>query len=205
MGVHTRGNGSRVLMLQVADDEIVFWREGRVHAHELSSRSERLSVVPGHQSVPVGDSSRPTAGDPDLTEDQGDRDGQEGELDARVLALLYSSADRRFRKLMLINKQSPDSTGGVHVCKDYLDVGAGDQGIMLGYASDGTGETEMRILMVGLEVAGTTTILYEMKLCGMVHVHSNGQFQRGDRGVQGLEFDRVGRRIGQVPSWKPVL
>ena len=37
---------------------------------------------------------------------------------------------------MRINKQSPDIAGGVHVGKDNLDVGAGDQGIMFGYASD---------------------------------------------------------------------
>merc|ERR1719486_1147343 len=37
-----------------------------------------------------------------------------------------------------INKQSPDIAGGVHVGKDDLDVGAGDQGIMFGYASDET-------------------------------------------------------------------
>merc|ERR1719313_1313042 len=35
-----------------------------------------------------------------------------------------------------INKQSPDIAGGVHVGKSDLDVGAGDQGIMFGYASE---------------------------------------------------------------------
>ena len=40
----------------------------------------------------------PTAEDPELYEEHGDHDGHEGELDARVLAPLYSSTDRRFRK-----------------------------------------------------------------------------------------------------------
>merc|ERR1719236_310371 len=40
--------------------------------------------------------------------------------------------------MVRINKQSPDIAGGVHVGKDDLDVGAGDQGIMFGYASDET-------------------------------------------------------------------
>merc|ERR1711988_1048877 len=40
--------------------------------------------------------------------------------------------------LVKINKQSPDIAGGVHVGKEDLDVGAGDQGIMFGYSSDET-------------------------------------------------------------------
>merc|ERR1712134_143895 len=39
---------------------------------------------------------------------------------------------------VVINKQSPDIAGGVHVGKEEMDVGAGDQGIMFGYASDET-------------------------------------------------------------------
>jgi len=40
--------------------------------------------------------------------------------------------------LVKINKQSPDIAGGVHEGKSDLDCGAGDQGIMFGYASDET-------------------------------------------------------------------
>jgi len=42
--------------------------------------------------------------------------------------------------MVRINKQSPDIAGGVHVGKDEMDVGAGDQGIMFGYASDETAD-----------------------------------------------------------------
>jgi S-adenosylmethionine synthetase len=43
--------------------------------------------------------------------------------------------------LVRINKQSPDIAGGVHVGKTDMDVGAGDQGIMFGYATDETDNT----------------------------------------------------------------
>merc|ERR1712004_944528 len=47
-------------------------------------------------------------------------------------------SDKTCQVLVRINKQSPDIAGGVHVGKEDLDVGAGDQGIMFGYASDET-------------------------------------------------------------------
>merc|ERR1711970_946920 len=47
-------------------------------------------------------------------------------------------SDKTCEGLVRINKQSPDIAGGVHVGKDDLDVGAGDQGIMFGYATDET-------------------------------------------------------------------
>ena len=84
MGVHFRGGVSRVRISEVADDEIVSWRERRVLACGLTSRCERNSDVQGHQSFTVQNGSQPTAGDPELTKDQGDRDRQKGELAARV-------------------------------------------------------------------------------------------------------------------------
>ena len=42
MGVYSREVGSRVRMLQGADDEIVFWRKLPTHAYELFSRRERF-------------------------------------------------------------------------------------------------------------------------------------------------------------------
>merc|ERR1712007_81783 len=47
-------------------------------------------------------------------------------------------SDKTCEVLARINKQSPDIAGGVHVGKDDLDLGAGDQGIMFGYATDET-------------------------------------------------------------------
>merc|ERR1719324_606273 len=49
-------------------------------------------------------------------------------------------SDKTCEVLVRINKQSPDIAGGVHVGKEDLDLGAGDQGIMFGYASDETAD-----------------------------------------------------------------
>merc|ERR1719498_2269944 len=47
-------------------------------------------------------------------------------------------SDKTCEVIVRINKQSPDIAGGVHVDRNEMDVGAGDQGIMFGYASDET-------------------------------------------------------------------
>jgi len=49
-------------------------------------------------------------------------------------------SDKTCEVMVRINKQSPDIAGGVHVGKEDLDIGAGDQGIMFGYASDETAD-----------------------------------------------------------------
>ena len=46
--------------------------------------------------------------------------------------------DKTCEVLVRVNTQRHDIVGGVHVSKDALDFGAGDQGIMFGYASDMT-------------------------------------------------------------------
>ena len=71
-----------------------------------------------------------------LTICQGSQDGQEAEFFARLLALVCSSGGRCFRKLVPIHTLRSDFAGGVHVGNDDLDIVAGDQGILVGYAVD---------------------------------------------------------------------
>ena len=94
---------------------MVSWPARLVLVRELFFRSERVSDARGHWSVPVGDSWQPIVEDPELTKRQGDWDGQEEDLVARLVAPLCSSVGRRFRKLVRIHKQSPDIAGGAHV------------------------------------------------------------------------------------------
>merc|ERR1719487_4472 len=59
--------------------------------------------------------------------------------------------------LVRINKQSPDIAGGVHVGKEDLDVGAGDQGIMFGYASDETADCMPLTILMATRLGKTLT------------------------------------------------
>jgi len=59
--------------------------------------------------------------------------------------------------LVRINKQSPDIAGGVHVGKTDLDVGAGDQGIMFGYASDETANCMPLTIFMATQLGKTLT------------------------------------------------
>jgi len=65
--------------------------------------------------------------------------------------------------LVRINKQSPDIAGGVHVGKSDLDVGAGDQGIMFGYASD---ETESCMPLTHMMATKLGKVLTEVRKDG---------------------------------------
>ena len=145
----------------------------------MFSHSTRESDARGHRSVLGEDILQPTAEGPG-------RDGQEDELAAPLLAPLCSSVGRRFRKLVHIDKQSPDITGGPHVGKDDLDVGAGDEGMSFGFAGDETGKTKVRSLMIALDAGRKTAVHYELKLDTVVTTIRTSGF-----GVETVEYKNL--------------
>ena len=104
----------------------------------------------------------------ELTIRQGDRDGQEDELFARLLAPLCFSGGRCCRQLERVHKLSPDIAGGVHVGKDDPDIGAGDQGIFVGCAVEETGDAGVWSWVIEFDAIDETVILFELKLGAVV-------------------------------------
>merc|ERR1712220_21048 len=86
--------------------------------------------------------------------------------------------------LVRINKQSPDIAGGVHVGKSDLDVGAGDQGIMFGYASDETEVcmplTHLLATLLGKKLTDVrkSGLLWWLRPDGKTQVHDHDLGQR---------------------------
>jgi S-adenosylmethionine synthetase len=64
-----------------------------------------------------------------------------------------------------INKQSPDIAGGVHIGKSEMDVGAGDQGIMFGYATD---ETQCTMPLTHFLATSLGKILTDVRKSGLL-------------------------------------
>ena len=120
-----------------------------------------------------------------------------------------------------VNRSSMESVGKLHSCALFLfseqfailpSVSHKPRRDAMGLAFTKIwqrmiGKQEMRILMVGLDAAGKTTILYKLKLGEVVTTIPTIGFQRGDCGVQEPVLHRVGRgRPGQdSPSVAPLL
>jgi S-adenosylmethionine synthetase len=98
--------------------------------------------------------------------------------------------------LVRINKQSPDIAGGVHVGKEDLDVGAGDQGIMFGYASDETEDGMPLTHSVATKLGKKLTdvrksgLLWSLRPDGKTQVTIE-YLQKADGSVEPLKFHTI--------------
>ena len=104
----------RVRIAHVTDDDI--WHERPVRVYESFGRIERKVETRGHPSgLAEQDRLHSVAGHPDLLCERPDQDSSDGDVDARVLAPLYSSADRCCRRWedVVLNSLTCD-------CEDHL-------------------------------------------------------------------------------------
>merc|ERR1719372_24811 len=98
--------------------------------------------------------------------------------------------------LVRINKQSPDIAGGVHVGKEELDVGAGDQGIMFGYASDETEDCMPLTHSMATRLGKTLTDVRKSGLLWWLRPDGKTQvtieyLQKADGSVEPLKFHTI--------------
>merc|ERR1719517_262355 len=105
-------------------------------------------------------------------------------------------SDTTCEVLVRINKQSPDIAGGVHVGKEDLDVGAGDQGIMFGYATDETEDCMPLTHSVATKLGKTLTDvrksgeLWWLRPDGKTQVTIE-YLQKADGSVEPLKFHTI--------------
>merc|ERR1712228_487810 len=105
-------------------------------------------------------------------------------------------SDKACEVLVRINKQSPDIAGGVHVGKDDLDVGAGDQGIMFGYASHETADCMPLTHSVATKLGKKLTDVRKSGDCWWLRPDGKTQvtieyLQKADGSVEPLKFHTV--------------